>query len=66
MNIYIPPTDEKNEALGSIVAFLEANTKCHKQYDIIIGGDFNCERDNYIIKTIEKNYMVQVIEGNLK
>lgn len=45
INVYIPP-DDKEIAMGTIIAYLQANSKCHKQYEIIIGGDFNCNREH--------------------
>ena len=60
INIYIP-TDEKDMAMGKIIAFLEASLKCHKQYEIIMGGDFNSTREHQIFKLLEKYYTIKFI-----
>ena len=65
INIYIPPLDNRDQIMAALIAFLEANTKSHKQYDIILGGDFNCKRNHQIFQIIEEHYNIQVVEGNL-
>ena len=30
INVYIPPLEEKDMALATIIAFLQANSKCYK------------------------------------
>jgi len=51
--------------MGALISLLQANSKCHKQYEIIIGGDFNCNRSHKIFRIIEETYKLKVVDEEL-
>ena len=63
INVYIPIIEKREQVEMAIITFLQANTKAHKQYEIIIGGDFNCKPNSRIINNICKYNNLKVIEG---
>ena len=65
INTYLPNIEGREKAFTQLITFIQACNKPSKQYQIIIGGDFNCKEDHYNLKIITSYHNLRIINGKL-
>ena len=65
VNTYLPSVEGREKAFTQLITFIQACGKPSKQYQIIIGGDFNCKEDHYNLKILTSYHNLKIVNGEL-